>query len=568
MLQKCTIKKPNTEIARDIVENALCVNVISIKRFSTGLCHDVYDVMLENHKEVVIRIATESSLNELKGGVYWFEKLKPLGIPLPEIIEFNFESEYPYVIMERLAGTDLGNVYDELSMEEKMNLATEIVNIQKIVTRMPKGEGYGFATSYDDPILRLNKSWKDVIVNSLLRSKKRIEETGVCSAKPIELLFTRLERFDDYFQRRKPVPFLDDITTKNVIMHNGRLNGIVDIDTVCFGDKVYNFALTKMALLSQKSKTDYIDYLAHVYHLSDEQLEVLDFYAAVCCVDFLSEIGQPFNSDEVPEIDEERVAFLESIFYDLQPEENILKTDLIRYEEACQDFFHEQIISELVRVVKKGKEAVIVCCKAHPKMNSEYMAVKLYREKKFRNFKKDGIYHQGRIWDKRLERGKKKGSTIVQQTERSIWVNNEFDTLATLYDLGLHVPEPYACTDDAVVMSFIGDGEYSAPLLNEIKLTKEEAEILFKKIIASIDLMLRNHIVHGDLSPYNILYYKGEPYIIDFPQAIDPNLNVNAFELLQRDVENVCHYVNKFGVETDANETSKQLWEPLYGPVM
>ncbi|MBC8385519.1 MAG: hypothetical protein H8E57_08385 [Candidatus Cloacimonetes bacterium] len=523
------MKIPNTQIAKDIVENHYQVVVSEINRFATGLCHFVYDVKLENGEEVVIRLAGDNSINLLKGGVFWFNKLKNNKIPVPDILHHDFNCEFPYVIMERLAGKDLHFVYDELTGMQKKNLAEEIVKIQKIVSDLPKAEGYGYAVSYGDETLKENKSWKDVIWNSLKRSRTRISQTGVCSLKPVEILITRMERFNEYFARIEPIPFLDDITTKNVIMLNGRLNGIVDVDELCFGDKLFHLGLTKMALLSQKSDTDYIDFISDEYDLSNLQLQVLGFYTAVCCIDFMSEIGQQFNSEQVPKIDKDRISFLEKIFYKMLPAENVLKTDLMRYGESCEDFFNEKIITELVRVVKKGKEAVVVCCKAHPDMNCEYLAVKLYREKKFRNFKQDGIYHQGRIWDKRLERGKKKGSSIVKQVERSVWVNNEFDTMGTLFDIGLKVPEPIACTDDAVVMSFIGEDEYSAPLLKDIRLNKNEAEEIFEKIVNNISTMLHNHIVHGDLSPFNILYHKGELYIIDFPQSVDPNINYNAF---------------------------------------
>ncbi len=562
------MKNPNIQIAKDIVENHYQVAVSEISRFNAGLCHFVYDVKLETGEEIVIRLARDNSINLLKGGVYWNKKMKHFKTPVPEILHFDFECEFPYVIMERLAGKDLHFVYDELTGTQKKNLSKEIVKIQKIVSDLPKAEGYGYATSYEDKILKENKSWKDVIRNSLKRSRDRIADIGVCSLKQVEFLFTRMERFDEYFSSIESVPFLDDITTKNVIIQNGKLNGIVDVDELCFGDKLFHLGLTKMALLSQNSDTDYIDFISDEYNLSNLQLQVLDFYTAVCCVDFMGEIGQQFNAEQVPEIDKERISLLEKIFYELQPVENVFKTDLMRYGESCEDFFDEKIITELIRVVKKGKEAVVVCCKAHHEMNCEYMAVKLYREKKFRNFKQDGIYHQGRIWDKRLERGKKKGSSIVKQVERSIWVNNEFDALGTLFDIGLKVPEPIACTDDAVVMSFIGEDDYSAPMLKDVRLNKQEAENVFKKIVNNISVMLQNHIVHGDLSPFNILYHKEEPYIIDFPQAVDPNVNHNAFELLLRDVENICKYVSKFGVEKDSYNVSKKLWESFYGPAI
>lgn len=42
--------------------------------------------------------------------------------------------------------------------------------------------------------------------------------------------------FDSYTSEVKPTPFLDDTTTKNVIINDGKLSGIVDVDYVNFGD--------------------------------------------------------------------------------------------------------------------------------------------------------------------------------------------------------------------------------------------------------------------------------------------------------------------------------------------
>ena len=42
-------------------------------------------------------------------------------------------------------------------------------------------------------------------------------------------------RFERYFAQIRPTPFLDDTTTKNVIVHEGKLSGIVDVDWICFG---------------------------------------------------------------------------------------------------------------------------------------------------------------------------------------------------------------------------------------------------------------------------------------------------------------------------------------------
>jgi len=66
--------------------------------------------------------------------------------------------------------------------------------------------------------------------------------------------------------------------------------------------------------------------------------------------------------------------------------------------------------------------------------------------------------------------------------------------------------------------------------------------------------------VHADLSAYNVLYWQGRARIIDFPQAIDPRFNSNALSLLTRDIENICRYMSRYGVEHDARRIANQLW--------
>ena len=72
--------------------------------------------------------------------------------------------------------------------------------------------------------------------------------------------------------------------------------------------------------------------------------------------------------------------------------------------------------------------------------------------------------------------------------------------------------------------------------------------------------MLHHHRVHGDLSPFNVLWWKDRPVIIDLPQAIDPRLNPAAHSLLARDVENICRWGSKHGVQRDANRIANDLW--------
>jgi hypothetical protein len=183
---------------------------------------------------------------------------------------------------------------------------------------LPLGPGYGFAASYNDGAL--HSSWLDVLTASLERSRGWIRTVGAVPERHVDRVAGLLPTFDDYFATVLPTPFLDDTTTKNVIVHEGRLSGIVDVDWLCFGDPLFTPALTNMALLSRRQETDYIEYWCGQLDLSPVQRRVLTLYTAIFCVGFLSEQGMQFNKDAPPNIDEDEIAKLLTILDDLLTE--------------------------------------------------------------------------------------------------------------------------------------------------------------------------------------------------------------------------------------------------------
>lgn len=118
-----------------------------------------------------------------------------------------------------------------------------------------------------------------------------------------------------YLDSVSPRPFLDDTTTKNVPIHEGALTGVVDVDSVCFGDPLFAVALTRMALLSRDFDIDYIDYQCAALNLPDVQWAALDLYTTLSCVGFLSEFGQAFSEQPSTTVDTGQTARLLSILH-------------------------------------------------------------------------------------------------------------------------------------------------------------------------------------------------------------------------------------------------------------
>ena len=141
------------------------------------------------------------------------------------------------------------------------------------------------------------------------------------------------------------------------------------------------------------------------------------------------------------------------------------------------------------------------------------------------------------------------------------WVEYEYQTMKRLHEAGVAVPEPYQNSEHALLMEYLGDVVTAAPTLHLISLERNEAAALFEGLIRDVETMLMNGIVHGDLSAYNVMYWEGEVKIIDFPQMVNPDGNPEARTIFGRDVERLCQYFARFGVQRDPRQLARTIWQ-------
>jgi len=302
---------PSEQDAHHIIENCFGEQPVRVERFATGLCHYVYDVTTTEGNQYVVRMAKPETRNYLLGSLYWQDRLEILEVPIPKVLCSETETANPYTVIERISGTDLGRVYSSLTSSQKRRIAKNVVLAQKRVGKLPKASGFGHAYSYEDSRLQDCSKWHDVIHESLARSRLRIEKVGAVDAKHVDRIFPHLTQYEDYFSQIEPRPFLPDTSTKNVIVFEGSLAGIVDIDEVCFGDPLFAIGLTQMALLGLGYDLDYVRSWYDEMSLDDWHRSVVTVYASIFCVCFMSELGQDFNK-QVP-IDADRIQHYESI---------------------------------------------------------------------------------------------------------------------------------------------------------------------------------------------------------------------------------------------------------------
>jgi RIO kinase 1 len=245
-----------------------------------------------------------------------------------------------------------------------------------------------------------------------------------------------------------------------------------------------------------------------------------------------------------------------------------------RFEEAwlldsLVEIAEHKWISDVLRKVKGGKEASVYLCKPGVAVDAPLLAAKIYRPRMLRNLKNDQQYRTGRedldengnvIVDDGALYAMKKRTAFGEEVRHQSWIAYEFTTLEILYEAGADVPKPYAMEKNAILMNYIGDLSNAAPVLNAVSLDLGEATSLYERVVRNIDLMLKHDRIHGDLSAYNILYWKGDISLIDFPQVVLPEANPASWNIFLRDVTRVCQYFFAQGVRCDARKLAADLW--------
>ncbi|MFK8024926.1 MAG: RIO1 family regulatory kinase/ATPase [Ilumatobacter sp.] len=179
-------------------------------------------------------------------------------------------------------------------------------------------------------------------------------------------------------------------------------------------------------------------------------------------------------------------------------------------------------------------------------------------------FTNDVQYREGRQFRKtRDRRAIERMSTYGKRLLQDRWTGHEHEVMTRLWHAGMTVPFPIGFGDDVFDLEFVGDtegaGAEAAPQLQACRLDPGELTDAFDQLIAGLRILMREGLAHGDLSAYNLLWWEGRLWFIDFPQAIDIAANLAGLDFVHRDVVNVCTWFQRKGLDVDAEEVFADL---------
>jgi len=202
------------------------------------------------------------------------------------------------------------------------------------------------------------------------------------------------------------------------------------------------------------------------------------------------------------------------------------------------------VIDEVLGRLKSGKEANISLVRR----GDDVLAAKVYKDRSTRSFKNNADYKEGRkVRNSRTQRAIEGGSRFGRDAAEQAWKSAEADALSKLIGAGVRVPAPVMFYEGVLLMELVKDADgRPAPRLIDVPIERAAAIGVYADLVAQIIAMLCCDLIHGDLSPYNILAAAEGPTIIDFPQVVSAVHSTRAEFFFLRDFDNVVRFVSSF----------------------
>jgi RIO kinase 1 len=187
---------------------------------------------------------------------------------------------------------------------------------------------------------------------------------------------------------------------------------------------------------------------------------------------------------------------------------------------------------------------------------SVVMVAKRYRGEEHRTFHRSASYTEGRrTRNTRDMRAMTNKTAYGRSVAAGQWARAEWEALVRCHGLGLPVPYPVQIDGTEILMEWIRaegpDGPSTAPRLAQ---TRPEPDLLasyYEQMRDALTTLTEQGLVHGDLSPYNVLAAGERLVVIDLPQMVDLVANPSGADFLLRDCANICRWFTARGLAVD-----------------
>jgi aminoglycoside phosphotransferase (APT) family kinase protein len=189
-----------------------------------------------------------------------------------------------FIILNWIPGRDLADELGSMTRAQMTMVAQQVVNCQRRLGALPQARRCGWAPIGGTGALA---NWSEAFGEPCTAP---LDDGTLLSSLRARLCHVRLG-LEPYLATIAPVCFLDDLTHKNVLVQNGVLRGIIDVDYACYGDPLLTVGATLAGIVSNMAQPAefYVDELIRFWNPDPSQLRAIHFYAALWLIGSLAQ---------------------------------------------------------------------------------------------------------------------------------------------------------------------------------------------------------------------------------------------------------------------------------------
>lgn len=256
------------EEARGLLRTALGLDAVALERQAlTDSGNTVFRADLANGEAVAMRMSPRPAT--FRYTQRNLAALRELGLPVPTCRAEGATATGSFIVLDWLPGVDLAQALPALSARELAGIAATVHEVQRRVANLPQSRSYGWAPIGGNPAAG---AWSEIFGP---------QATEPAADPLLSKLQATRRSLEGYFATVRPVCFLDDLTTKNLLIEHGAVSGIIDLDFVCYGDPLLSVGTTLAHLASLVNGDRYRAELLRCWNPQGDALRAVYFYASL-----------------------------------------------------------------------------------------------------------------------------------------------------------------------------------------------------------------------------------------------------------------------------------------------
>jgi aminoglycoside phosphotransferase (APT) family kinase protein len=274
----------------------------AIERMTAGLANEVYAARLAK-RDVIVRLNADGAA--MRGAEDHITLFRSLGIEVPRVLAADYTRTlvpFAYQVQSRLPGQDIGRVIVDLSEGQLAAIAGEIAAIVQRLAPLPTNGRFGWTGGGGQAAY---STWLGLLNDMRRRIAERTAR--VVAPRYLDAFDALLARHAAYLGHVASVFYYDDMSSKNVMIHEGRFVGLVDLDTVAHGDPLEGVGRIEASWYGTAHGRAYADAVMNALTLGAEQRRMVRVYAILNRIQWLSERGVKFNANTSAVVDWEAV---------------------------------------------------------------------------------------------------------------------------------------------------------------------------------------------------------------------------------------------------------------------